>query len=242
MFQEYSRCSKSSCYSVWTRRSASCICKIFTSVCLPRGSWSVGGISPKGWCVSASSCRSVVVEGEECPVRYWQDSIKEVVKQYLLEFPNGVKRSYIYAHIPKNFRSNTLLAGLCNLCEDFGFSNFDKLRDLVQKIAATAHARTWAALRTRLRICNASWRQNSLIRYFSIFFFQPKISVTGNVPLSNVLLVSFCSPFTHWLNITNFRLGVGVLQGQFHASFNAKFATTNWVLHLPKSPVDGLLI
>ena len=77
---------------------------------------------------------------------------------------------------------------------------------------------------------------------FLFFFFQPKISVTGNVPLSNVLLVSFCSPFTHWLNIINFRLGVGVLQGQFHASLNAKFATTNWVLHLPKSPVDGLLI
>lgn len=68
-----------------------------------------------------SSCRSVVVGGEECPVRYWQDSIKQLVKQYLLEFPNGVKRSYIYAHMPKNYRSNTLLAGLCNLCEDFNW-------------------------------------------------------------------------------------------------------------------------
>lgn len=83
-----------------------------------------------------SSCRSVVVGGEECPVRYWQDSIKQLVKQYLLEFPNGVKRSYIYAHMPKNYRSNTLLAGLCNLCEDFGFSNFTKLRELVQNIAS----------------------------------------------------------------------------------------------------------
>ena len=61
------------------------------------------------------SCRSVVVRGEECPVRYWQDSIKQLITQYLLEFPCGVKRSYIYAHIPKDFRSNTMLAGLCNL-------------------------------------------------------------------------------------------------------------------------------
>jgi len=54
-----------------------------------------------------SSCRSVVIDGEECPVRYWQDSIKQMVKQYLLEFPNDMKRSYIYVHVPKNFRSNT---------------------------------------------------------------------------------------------------------------------------------------
>lgn len=83
-----------------------------------------------------SSCRSVVVGGEECPVRYWQDSIKQLVTQYLLEFPDGVKSSYIYAHIPKNFRSNTMLAGLCNLCEDFGFANFASLRDMVQKLGA----------------------------------------------------------------------------------------------------------
>ena len=82
-----------------------------------------------------SSCRSVVIEGKECPVRYWQDSIKQLVRQYQLEFPNGGKRSYIYAHIPKNFRSNTMLAGLCNIYEDYGFSNFAKLRELVQGIA-----------------------------------------------------------------------------------------------------------
>lgn len=45
-----------------------------------------------------SSCRSVVVDGEECPVGYWQDLIKQVVKQYQLEFPDGVKRSYIYMY------------------------------------------------------------------------------------------------------------------------------------------------
>ena len=83
-----------------------------------------------------SSCRSVLVGGEECRVRYWQDSIKQLIKQYLLEFPNGVKRSYIYAHIPSNYRSNTMLAGLCHLCEDFGFSNFSNLREMVQKLGA----------------------------------------------------------------------------------------------------------
>ena len=48
-----------------------------------------------------SSCRSVLIEGKECPVRYWQYSIKQLVRQYQLEFPNGVKRSYIYAHIQR---------------------------------------------------------------------------------------------------------------------------------------------
>ena len=69
-------------------------------------------------------------------MRYWQSSIKEVIQQYLLEFPGGVKRSYIYGHIPKNFRSNTMLAGLCNLCEDYGYANFASLKDLVQKMGA----------------------------------------------------------------------------------------------------------
>lgn len=83
-----------------------------------------------------SSCRSVMVNGEECPVRYWQNSIKGIVQQYLLEFPDGVKRTYIYTHLPKNFRSNSLLAGLCNLCEDFGYANFSALTDLVEQLYA----------------------------------------------------------------------------------------------------------
>lgn len=83
-----------------------------------------------------SSCRSVMVDGRECPVRYWQDSIKQVVKQYMLQFPDGVKRTYIYAHLPKNYRANTMLAGLCNLCEDFGYANFANLRELIQKMGA----------------------------------------------------------------------------------------------------------
>ena len=74
-----------------------------------------------------SSCRSVLVDGKETGVRYWQCDIKEVIQQYQLKFPNGVKRCFIYVNIPKNFRSNTMLAGLCNLCDDFGHSNFDSL-------------------------------------------------------------------------------------------------------------------
>ena len=81
-----------------------------------------------------SSCRSVLVDGKETGVCYWQCDIKDVVQQYQLKFPNGVKRSYIYAHIPKNFRSNSMLAGLCNLCDDFGHSNFDLLLSLLDDL------------------------------------------------------------------------------------------------------------
>ena len=63
----------------------------------------------------ASSCRGVLVNGKETSVRYWQDSLKNIVQQYMLENPNGVKRIFIYTHLPKNFRTNTMLAGLCNL-------------------------------------------------------------------------------------------------------------------------------
>ena len=81
-----------------------------------------------------SSCRSVLVDGKETGVRYWQCDIKDVIQQYQLKFPNGVKRSYIYAHVPKNFRSNSMLAGLCNLCDDFGHSNFDSLLCLLDDL------------------------------------------------------------------------------------------------------------
>ena len=70
-----------------------------------------------------SSCRSVIVNGQETPVHYWKDSVKELVNQYLLEFPNGVKRTYISTYLPPSFRYNTMLAGLCNLCDEFGHSN-----------------------------------------------------------------------------------------------------------------------
>lgn len=82
----------------------------------------------------ASSCRGVLVDGKETAVRYWQDSIKNIVQQYHLENPNGIKRTYIYTHLHQNFRSNTMLAGLCNLCDDFGHSNFDEMCKLVQEI------------------------------------------------------------------------------------------------------------
>ena len=42
----------------------------------------------------ASSCRSVLVDGEETAVRYWQDTVKGLINQYLLEFPDGVRRTY----------------------------------------------------------------------------------------------------------------------------------------------------
>ena len=83
-----------------------------------------------------SSCRSVLVQEEETAVRYWQDTVKGLVSQYLLEFPNGVKQAYIYTHLPVNFRMNTMLAGLCNLCDDFGHSNFDELCELITEVSS----------------------------------------------------------------------------------------------------------
>ena len=85
-----------------------------------------------------SSCRSIIVNGQETPVRYWKDSIKNLVNQYLLEFPNGVKRTYIYSHLPPSFRSDTMLAGLCNLCDDYGHSNYDKMQTLLSDIEYSA--------------------------------------------------------------------------------------------------------
>ena len=91
------------------------------------------------------------MDGVECPVRYWQDSIKNVVQQYLLEFPNGVKRTYIYNHVPKSFRSNCMLAGLCNLCEDVGYSNFANLIDLVEKLSQMTEQPQLGAVVTEIR-------------------------------------------------------------------------------------------
>ena len=85
-----------------------------------------------------SSCRSIIVHGHETPVRYWKDSIKNLVNQYLLEFPNGVKRTYIYSHLPPSFRSDTMLVGLCNLCDDYGHSNYDKMQSLLSDIERSA--------------------------------------------------------------------------------------------------------
>ena len=81
-----------------------------------------------------SSCRSVTTDGQETPVRYWKDSIKELVNQYLLEYPSGAKRTYIYTHLPPNFRYNTMLAGLCNLCDEFGYSNIEKFMSFLASV------------------------------------------------------------------------------------------------------------
>lgn len=94
----------------------------------------------------ASSCRSVLVGGEETAVRYWQDTIKGLVDQYLLEFPNGVKRTYIYTHLPANFRMDTMLAGLCNLCDDFGHTNFDELCTFIEEVSSVCPGLNGSAL------------------------------------------------------------------------------------------------
>lgn len=100
-----------------------------------------------------SSCRSVLVDGKETGVRYWQCDIKDVIQQYQLQFPDGLKRTYIYSHLPRNFGMNTMLAGLCNLCDDFGHSNFEsvhlRLNDLkkVGVLPATAHSEFVSATR-----------------------------------------------------------------------------------------------
>ena len=90
-----------------------------------------------------SSCRSVLGNGQETGVRYWQCDIKSVIQQYQLKYPNGLKRTYIYTHLPKHFRMNSMLAGLCNLCDDFGHSNFESLLMLLEKLkdeGAMVHA------------------------------------------------------------------------------------------------------
>ena len=122
-----------------------------------------------------SSCRSVLIEGKECPVRYWQYSIKQLVRQYQLEFPNGVKRSYIYAHITKNFGSNTMLAGLCNICEDYGFSNFAKLRELVQSIATDCPCEDLSSI---IKMISALQRYLKTKFSNQVFFFSPSSTNT----------------------------------------------------------------
>ena len=60
--------------------------------------------------------------------------MKELVIQYLMEFPNGVKRTYIYTHLPANFHYNTMLEGLCNLCHEFGYGNYDKFATFLNDV------------------------------------------------------------------------------------------------------------
>lgn len=43
-----------------------------------------------------------------------------------MEFFNGVKRIYIYIYFFVNFRYNIMLVGFCNLCDEFGYVNYDK--------------------------------------------------------------------------------------------------------------------
>jgi len=45
-----------------------------------------------------------------------------------------MKRTYIYTHLPTNFHMNTTLAGLSNICDDFGYSNFNELCTLIEGV------------------------------------------------------------------------------------------------------------
>ncbi|KAJ7371624.1 hypothetical protein OS493_024301 [Desmophyllum pertusum] len=109
-----------------------------------------------------SQQKEATLNGEETAIRYWQDTIWGLVEQYLLEFPNGVKRTYIYTHLPTNFRMDTMLAGLCNLCDDFGHSKFDDLCALVEDVSTRCSGLNGSALIKDVRIY-----QNFLTTRFS---------------------------------------------------------------------------
>lgn len=83
-----------------------------------------------------SSCMNVLADGKEAAVHYWLDTVKTTIDQYLLEFPEGVKRTYIYTHLPSNFRTNTMLAGWCNICDEYGHGNVDSMKQLVQDVGS----------------------------------------------------------------------------------------------------------
>ena len=56
-----------------------------------------------------SSCRRVLMDGKETGIRYWLCDIKQVIQQHQLKFPGGLKRTYIFSHVHKNFHMNSML-------------------------------------------------------------------------------------------------------------------------------------
>ena len=121
-----------------------------------------------------SSSWSVVIGDEETPIRYWKDDVKELVNQYLLEFPNGVKHAYIYTHLPANFRYNTMLAGLCNMCDECGHSTFEKLSGLltdVESATSTSVKEIKAKVVEYQRLCKTQFckqaERHSLVQNFA---------------------------------------------------------------------------
>ena len=56
-----------------------------------------------------SSCQRVLMDGKETGIRYWLCDIKQVIQQHQLKFPGGLKRTYIFSHVPKNFHMNSML-------------------------------------------------------------------------------------------------------------------------------------
>ena len=127
-----------------------------------------------------SSCRSVLVEGKETAVRYWQYSLKDIVHQYSMEFPNGVKRTYIYTHLPQNFRMNSMLAGLCNICDDSGHSNFEALETLIDDVSTKLVSLDVVSLKNKVRTyqiylktnyLKQVWIHNSLVSLSQLYHY-----------------------------------------------------------------------
>ena len=59
-----------------------------------------------------------------------------------------MKRTYIYSHLPPSFRSDSMLAGLCNICDEYGHSNYDKLLSLLSEIEQKVGA-SWKEEKTK---------------------------------------------------------------------------------------------
>ena len=117
------------------------------------------------------------MQGEETAVRYWQDIIKSLVNQYLLEFPNGVKSTYKYTHLPTNFGMNSMLGGLCNICDDFEYSDFDDLCTFIDEICSLCPGVNGLMLIKHVMCGRIQWFRpvmSSPQGYFDFFWF-PKV-------------------------------------------------------------------
>ena len=127
-----------------------------------------------------SSCRSVLIEGKECPVRYWQYSIKQLVRQYQLEFPNGVKRSYIYAHIQRISEATPCVRASAILVRTIGSLILPSWGNLYRAQQLTALVKTFQVLSKWFLHCSVTWKQSSLIRYFPFPLLQQIQQSTGS--------------------------------------------------------------
>ena len=104
-----------------------------------------------------SSCRSVITDGQETPVRYWKDNVKEIVNQYLLEFPMAWS-ALLFTHIFHPISATT------PCLQGFAISvmslDIQILRSLWLCLAVSKEQQ-WCLLRIWGKNCcstNASWR------------------------------------------------------------------------------------